>query len=476
MNVSFGGVERNGPMFGMSIGQTACCLAAVTVFVTGMWTVRSVPGFFLVLLLASGTAAAGLWPCGGLTPAEWAVRVAAAGARRVVGRHMWISAEPFVDVDPPRQFRTISLTSTEVRGGEVGVLVEKKGAREIHSAVVAVEGTSFGLASQGDRDRRIEQWGALVASLGESLVARLQVSARTVPADPRALQTFFDGNRTAGADPAWAAGYQTELDKVAGANVDTELSVVVVIDHRKRGVSAAVRHLGGGSCGRLALIAAEVDRIQEQLAAADIAVRHVLSPRQLADAVRSTLDPYVEEQGGSMWPSAVVDNFGTARVDGAVHACFHVAGWPARQVEGGFLQPLLCRSLKAGYVRTFSLIIEPAHPDTALRKVERARLAEDVELEGRKRSGFAVTARRRMSLEALGRREQELVEGATDCRFAGVVVVSAPDTDALTVGVAEVTRLAHASHLRLRRAHGLQATMLGVALPLGRGFERKRLT
>lgn len=473
MNVSFPAVHRGG-LLGLSAGQWAGCAVALAVFTVGMFTIRSIPELLVVLFVSAGTATVGLWPVNGLTPAEWSARAGRTHVRRTTGRHAWLSPAPVAD-GAPRHFANVTLLETTVRGAPTGVLTDGRGPKLTYSTVLAVEGTSFGLASQDDRERRIGQWSALVASLGESLVARIQVIARVVPADPAALATYHDTHVTASADAAWDAGYRSLLAEVPTANVDTDLAVAVTVDFRKRGTSAEVKRLGGGETGRLALIATETERLWEHLSAADITVTGALDPAALALRVRATLDPFHEEVDG-MWPSAVVDRWATSQADGAVHASFWVSGWPQRPVEAGsFLTPLLLRSSKAGHVRTFSLVIEPASGEAALRRVESTRMAQEIENAARGAKGWAMTVRRQKHVDRLVEREVELNEGHTDCRYLGAVTVSAANDDGLAAGVAELRSAAYKSHLRLRRQYGYQTGMLGMVLPLGRGFERKRL-
>ena len=112
----------------------------------------------------------------------------------------------------------------------MGVMADENASRAVYSALLSVEGTSFGLASQEERERRLAAWGTLVASLGGSHVARLQIIARVVPADPAALAAFFDEHRAEDADPGVGGRYAELLDEVRSANVDTQLGVAVLVE------------------------------------------------------------------------------------------------------------------------------------------------------------------------------------------------------------------------------------------------------
>lgn len=475
MNVSFPGTERQGALLGLNRTQAIGCALALIILAVGLWTSTGILELFVVVAFAAAVATFGLWPVHGLTAAEWGHRVGRLHTRKVTGTHRWLSDMPITD-NPPPAFKGWDVLACTVRNEPVGVLTVGSGTNLTYSTALTVGGTSFGLASTDEQERRIGQWGSLVATLGESLVARIQVIARVVPADPQALTAYHAAHVTADANPAWNAGYTSLLDEVASSNVDTELTVVMTIDFRKRGIASEVKRLGGGEIGRLALIGVETDRLWEQLASADVNVGQPLTPVELARQVRLTLDPFCEE-GEGMWPSAMVDRWGTARCDNAVHASFWVSGWPQREVEaGGFMAPLLLRSSSAGHVRTFTLVVEPMHPDRALSKVETTLIREEVEMTGKAKAGFAPTERKRKMLASLKAREKELVDGHTDTRYLGVVTVSAVDDDALAAGVAEMQRAAHQSHLRVRRQYGAQGHMLSVILPAGRGFERKRFT
>ena len=155
---------------------------------------------------------------------------------------------------------------------------------------------------------------------------------------------------------------------------------------------------------------------------------------------------------------AMEESWSTVRVDGMVHATFWVAEWPRVEVRSDFLAPLLLGSAGS----TFSVVMEPLGPDTAVRKVEASRTADLADAELRRRGGFVSTARHARESEVLARREAELAEGHSSFRYSGYVTVSAAGEEELVTACDAVQHAAGQSRLALRRLYGDQASGLHV--------------
>ncbi|HEV3364321.1 MAG TPA: SCO6880 family protein, partial [Acidimicrobiia bacterium] len=146
---------------------------------------------------------------------------------------------------------------------------------------------------------------------------------------------------------------------------------------------------------------------------------------------------------------------------------FWVGEWPRIPVRHDFLSPLL---LGSRATRTVSLTVEAVPPGRAARQVEAARTADLADEELRRRGGFLSSARRRRQAEGVARREEELADGHSDCRFSGYLTVSAPDPEALEDACGEVEQLAQQCRLQLTRLRGQQAEAFTWTLPLARGL------
>jgi hypothetical protein len=112
--------------------------------------------------------------------------------------------------------------------------------------------------------------------------------------------------------------------------------------------------------------------------------------------------------------------------------------------------------------------MEPASTQAAERAARRARASAASEAEVRERRGFLTSARSERSLAAAEQREQELIDGHRDVRFAGYVMVTARSLAELEDACATTIYEAGRARLRLRPLHGEHWPALAAVLPLGR--------
>jgi hypothetical protein len=121
-----------------------------------------------------------------------------------------------------------------------------------------------------------------------------------------------------------------------------------------------------------------------------------------------------------------------------------------------------------GADRTLSIHIELSPPSRALRRAERSVMAHDDDHEHRQRWGFRSGARVAREDEAAQEREEELVAGYADARFAVLIGVSARSVEELEHSARSLCHRATLARLELRRLYGQQDLALGAILPLGR--------
>ena len=126
--------------------------------------------------------------------------------------------------------------------------------------------------------------------------------------------------------------------------------------------------------GACAVLLRELEALAERLTAADVRVVGALRPGMLAVAVRVAFDPWSRpglarlaaadpDRDGideaAAWPMGADASWGIYRTDGAFHATYWIASWPAIDVGAAFLSPLL---LHAQMVRAIAVTIEPISP------------------------------------------------------------------------------------------------------------------
>lgn len=493
----FGPLHRPGLVAGFRGGQLAAVAGALLL---GVGLLRALPGgsgmAAAVLVVGVGVTAAA-WPLAGRTAEEWAPDAVHFAARRIrqVRRDGGV-------------FRWTSLVSLSVDGvGPVGVLVDRR--RGVHSAVLAVGAPGFLLLGPADRDRRVADWAAVLASVARDrgAVHRLQWLERAVPDDASGhVLDLYRRGRLAEGDPARAA-YRQLLDQVGGGSVSHGVLLVVSVRPRRgRGVLPAA----GGDASAGAVLLREVAVLRRRLVDAGIECSAPLDPVSLVATIGAAVSPaarvavdapaaagalsprpadgadlrHPAATGGRMapgdpgppgrssapvwpWPMATAEEWGRLRTDATWHVTYWVVQWPRTDVPADFLAALL---LVGDVRRTVSVVMGPVGPSEAARQVEQARTAEAADTELRRRGGFLATARRQRQAESLAGREAELADGHATFRFCAYVSVTADVPEQLDAACERVEQAAVQAGLELRRCYGDQLRAFVATLPLGAGL------
>ena len=383
---------------------------------------------------------------------------------------------------PPPTLSSVRLLDGRAHAGApLGVVHDR--AVGTYAAMLKVRGRSFQLADGAEKRRRLAAWGAVLAGMARasSPVFRLQWVERTVPDDGDAMGRYLSEHATVDrADPSLAS-YLQLVDQAgpAAPTHETFLTVAISATRARR----AIKQAGGGDQGAVAVLAREVDALRRKLASAELVVDGIASPRQYAHALRTAFEPEAriplarraaaagEPEPGTApanaWPLATDTAWGAYRSGGVWHASFWVAHWPRTPVGPDFLAPLL---LGTTGMRTVALTMEPVSPLKAHRQVEHAVVKQAADEELRRRAGFATSARRRRSQEAVERREAELADGHADYRLAGYVTVTAHSLEELEAACGEVEQAAQQSFLELRRLYAQQDVAFTWTLPIARGL------
>lgn len=491
----FGPLERRGLIAGWRGGQIASVAGGLVVAVLLLHRRPSTLSVVLALGCVAGSIAFAWWPVGGRTGEQWVPTVVRWGATGVTGsrRHRagvegaghctGPDGTPCLVGNggaPParsralpvrhRAFEGLYVLGVDWRESQTRVGVCHDTRTQTYTAVMSVLGHSFALLGGDEKERRVSGWAGVLGSFAREreAVHRLQWIATTFPDDGAAVGGHLDTHGVLGEQAPATRSYRALLC-TAGAETCRH-EALVALQVRVSGATArAVRALGGGDRGACALVAREVDRLRQQLGAADIAVDHVLDDRALAAALRRGL-----ETGGGCppcgvgwpWPLVVEEEWAIVRTDGAWHATYWIAEWPRVDVGPEFLAPLLLGSAR----RSVAVVMEPLSPARAVRQAERARTADIADAELRRRGGFLATARRTREAELASRREQELADGHASIRFSGYVTVTASTRSELDTLCDATEQAASQCRLELRRLYGDQARAFTCTLPLARGL------
>lgn len=485
----FGPLARRSVLAGMSAGQVLLLAAGLVASVIVVRIDSTARGMSAALLVIAAAVAAAFWPVAGRPAYEWAPVAARWAAARVSGRHRHWSSSPQLGCvdgeavpDPPAALKGVRILSASVAGTPQPLGVIHDWHSGIYAAVLAVRGRSFELADTEEKARRLQSWGALLASMGRagSPVTRLQWIERTVQEDGDELGRYLASAVHVPNEHPALDSYQRLIEAAGPASQPHEVLLVVGISPAR--ARHAVKAAGGGEEGAKTVLVRELMHLQRDLASSEITVDHALTPRMVAGALRTAFDPPARSQlarlaGGDpalagtceagAWPMGAEALWDCYRTEGVWHATYWIAELPRMPVGPDFLAPLIVGTVAT---RTISLTMQPVPAVRAHREVENALVQTMADDELRARAGFLGTARRRRQLEALTQREEELAAGHTDYRVTGYVTVTAGTREALEVACGEVEQAAERCRLQLCRLYGQQDLAFTCTLPLARGL------
>ncbi len=478
----FGPLERRGLLGPLRLGQVVtigAALAAGIELLDGVGGGLGVISALLLLLIAVGLATA---PVGGATLEEWGPVATAFSVRRIRGIGRFHSRLPTAGrtastppplVLPPT-LRGVELIPIAAGRHTIGAVAERRG--RWLTSVLACQALSFALLDPDAQERRLAQWGTLLAAAATQPVRRLQWLERTEPSRGDELAQWLHTGRDPSLPARGAPVLESYLELIGQSTQvthDHEILIAIQVDTTR---------LHGRAELWPEQMVEQVAHVARGLEGAEIRVLGALGVGQLARALRSGFDPYataeLADTGASArdgrafgvhgaGPVAAEERWDHYRCDGALHATHWISGWPRVDVSPMFMDALLASS---EIVRTVSVTFEPIAADRSAREVEAAITRDRADRELRRRFGQSETARQRQAQEAAARREAELAAGHGEVRFSGFVTVSGRDEGELRRACAEIHRHASRARLELRRMYGQQAEAFSFTLPLARGL------
>jgi hypothetical protein len=482
LSYRFGPLERRGLLGPLRLGQVVTLGTALLLDVELLDRIGGGAGVLAAVVLLACALGVSTAPIGGRTLEEWAPVACSFTARTLGWRRRFRSRLPTegrTSVAAPRLrlpgvLRGVELVTIGHQGRALGALSERHG--RLLTPVLACQALSFALLDPEVQERRLAQWGMVLAGAANAPIRRLQWIERTAPAQgdelARWLHTARDPSIPARGTPV-VESYLELIGQSTQVTHDHEVLLAIQLDTAR---------LRGRSELQPEQLLEHVAQIARGLEAAEIRVLGALSTGQLARVLRTGFDPYsraelapldalaggnhllAEHDGGPLAAEEAWDHY---RCDGALHATHWISGWPRIDVSPMFMDALLADS---DTVRTVALAFEPIAPERSAREVEAAITRDRADSELRRRFGQSETARQRLSQEAAGRREAELAAGHGEVRFSGFVTVSGRDEGELRRACAEIHRHAARARLELRRMYGQQAEAFSFTLPLARGL------
>lgn len=452
---SFGRRDRGGLLIGLRAGQLLFLGLGFAAVLVGLLTAGTHGGMLGMAMLTAGAVVA-LLPVQGRPVVDWIGPLVNHANARFYGQRCYLGGphalrrRKHAGIDLPGLGEQLKVYEAHTLGeGPIAAL--RVGDR--WTVVLHVRGANYVLADRATQERRIADWGAVLAQCGQegSRISRLQWLERTVPDNGHNLEQWWHDHGDA--TTPYAATYADLIDQAGPSATRHDAYVAVSIDaHRLR---RSIRQAGGGREGATQVLLAEIGWIRQALDRADIRVLDVLDVPAVAALVRSQYDPSHESDTpptpAAAGPMAAEPHWDHYRTDSGLHAVYWIAEWPAVPVEAAWIYPLISLG---GLRRTVSLTTEPIAPSRSMRDLRSQRVAKRADEAQRRRIGQVETAQDDEEYSALERREQELVHGHTEYRFTGWITVTATDRDQLEAACSVVEQAAVRSALELRRVYG----------------------
>ncbi|QKV94929.1 PrgI family protein [Streptomyces sp. NA02950] len=385
------------------------------------------------------------------------------------------------------------LNASDGLGGELGVVHDPVDGT--YTAIARVGFPGLALVDTDKQNARVGAWAAFLRSQckEDGAITRISVHQRSLPDDGTELRSWTERHITPDAPPA-AVRTLDELMFAAGP-VATIRETYLAITFSSARARLAVRGAGGGQVGAAAVLVREVHAMQGGLSSAGLQIEEMLTPRKVAQAIRTAYDPEAQLMLAARntaaheptWegtppgvdpavagPAAAETGWGVYRHDGAWTVSYQVRGLPQSEVYATFLQPLLRPRRNAR--RSMSLVYEPIGPAKARQELAREKAKRDAARQLRSKTGRVESEDERR--ESMTARAQDVARasGQGVVRLSCLLAVTVMDEEELEIACAELQADASAAGLEVRRVWGAQdAGFAAAALPLGQGLPDRRV-
>jgi hypothetical protein len=437
-------------------------------------------------LIWSGLALA---PIAGRGFDEWAGVVAGFLWRRLRGEHRWRSAYPLLGfradeeraaVVPPPSMATVEILEVPFGSWSVGIVCDRRAGT--YGCLLLAHGAGFLLADDDERERRVEAFGAALASLCREgcPVSRVQWLEHALPDVGDEPARHLVEESVVPLEAGVVSSYRALLE--TGRPLHTDHAVAMLVQVSMARAARLVRRAGGGDAGAARVLLDEVGGFAVQLHQADLSVQGVARPRRLAAQLRLGFEPTArramlwrsavsEDADGvdeaSAYPLETEEQWAWYRAGSAYHATYWVREMPRQPVGSAWLHALL---LETGDGRAVSWVGEPLSPRHAQQRVVRQQVEDLATEEFKGRRGFLTSRRERAEHANVARREAELVAGHGLYRYNLFVTVTGSSLDELEERCLRLEHASARSLLELQRLVGQQAEAFTFTLPLGRGL------
>ncbi|MDH6112212.1 hypothetical protein P3T36_003622 [Kitasatospora sp. MAP12-15] len=423
--------------------------------------------------------------------------------RRTVrsGRAVWQSAAmdsgtrfdgQEIEVGPPPGVGRLRWLSAPFGPDEVAVLMHLE--RRTVTAAIEIEGPGVGLRDSEDQEALVDRFGTLLKHVanGDGFVTRLQILARTLPADPDAHAKDVErrGDHDA---PRWLQDSYDQLQSMVSTSSEQHRAYLVACMQYNRELAAEAHAMGRTATGQrardddglAAVMARELTDICARLAEADIRVRQPLGQARLSSLLHSMYDPdhpidHLQAMSRrNAWPAeldATHPQYLQAKTRESqtrepwCHATAWVKEWPLTPVGVNFLAPLLVHT--PDVIRTVAVTMDLEPTDVAIERMLTEKTNDEAEASRAAKMNRTVDPRDLAHTGRVDQRGDDLASGAAGVNLVGYITVSSRNPEALARDKRTIRASAGKSYLKLEWCDREHHRAFVNTLPFATGIRR----
>lgn len=400
-----------------------------------------------------------------------------------------------VEIGPPPGVGRIAWLSAPFGPDEIAVLLHAD--RRTVTAAIEIEGPGVGLRDSEDQEALVDRFGTLLKHVanGDGYVTRLQMLARTLPADPDAHAKDV-AQRGDGRAAPWLRSSYDQLQSMVSTSSEQHRAYLVACMHYGRElategatIAKAARHTAGRKLSRdegLAIVMArELTDICARLAEADIRVRQPLGQARLASLVHSMYDPdhpidHIQAMSKrNAWPAeldAVEPTYLKAKTRESTtrapwcHATAWVKEWPMTPVGVNFLAPLLVHT--PDVIRTVAVVMDLEPTELAIERMLTEKTNDEAEASRSAKMNRTVDPRDVAAHGRVDQRGDDLASGAAGVNLVGYITVSSRSPEGLARDKRTIRASAGKSYLKLEWCDREHHRAFVNTLPFATGIRR----
>ncbi|MET7302585.1 SCO6880 family protein [Embleya sp. NPDC005575] len=389
-----------------------------------------------------------------------------------------------VAVGAPPGVGRVTWSSVPFGPDELTVLLHLE--RRTVTAAIEIEGPGVGLRDSEDQEALVERFGTLLKHVanGDGFVTRLQVLARTLPADPdaHAKDVARRGDHKA---PMWVQDSYEQLQSMVSTSSEQHRAYLVACMHYTRELAAEANVMGKGDKGIGVVMARELTDVCARLTEADIRVRQPLNETRLASLIHSMYDPehqidaFEGMQARYAWPAeldATHPNYLEAKTresDSAepwCHATAWIKEWPLTPVGVNFLAPLLVHT--PDVIRTVAVTMDLEPTDIAIERMLTEKTNDDADAARAAKMNRVVDPRDMAHTGRVDQRGEDLAGGAAGVNIVGYITVSSRNPDQLSRDKRTIRASAGKCFLKLEWCDREQHRAFVNTLPFATGIRK----